>query len=821
MFFLFRKKPKPSPESLVEEVWNTSFRKPRNCRFQPEEGEKYGSILKPNLRGGALELTLKKRNLFAWVENPLYRYRDFSLFARISLPVKPYGSAGLMFRYIDESTFYYFLISNKGYFRFDLVFNGNPRTLIPWTDTGLCREELCSPEGVGLRVIASGNRFLFALEELWIAEIEEESINSGSFNFAAQNYEEEDNFTASLLEITLESRPVQVEAHFQRWSSFLPINPARRITLAESLFSLGQYAAALVQLKRAMKQEPLKREQYLLLSECFRNLGLYKEALKALDKMPEEIPSSRDLVVQKANLLYSLNSFMELKDFALKTLETYPEEHWLMNLAGHSEYALGNWMSAQKWYSKAGEAEEGSPVYNLNAARAALKAKLPAEAWKHYLKAARKYFRRGEYGEVELLIEEIQPLFPQEGEVLSLKGKLFFYRNKFEEAEKCFRALEKENKADSSVLFLLGLCLIREGKQVKGISYLKKAATMEPEDPVYWFKLAEHQHLAGKDSAKALEKALALSPQDPWVLNLAGLAALNRGKHREALEYFSRAYKLSPAEADLAVNYSEALFISGERKKSFSVLASVENRPQISNQRGNLYYRLKQYDKALSEYEAAVSGEPANGVYRENCADAALRAGNLGRSEELYAALCTQGGSASCFYNLGVIAKRKGEYQRALAALREAVRKDPESRVFLEALARHYLFLGDLPAAKAEALKLKALEVQTGMAETRGDQILEEVRTGLEDSIECFSCGRKWYFPRNLEEQPPVKLIGEPRPESPAGRCNLCGKVYCVACASSCIVDNRFTCRECGGILKLPDKELRYLVKIYAAEEGN
>ena len=54
-----------------------------------------------------------------------------------------------------------------------------------------------------------------------------------------------------------------------------------------------------------------------------------------------------------------------------------------------------------------------------------------------------------------------------------------------------------------------------------------------------------------------------------------------------------------------------------------------------------------------------------------------------------------------------------------------------------------------------------------------------------------------------------------PPDESPAGICPRCGKVYCIACRKDDLVENRFTCPDCGETLKLSDNRLRYLVRQY------
>ncbi|MEI6876393.1 MAG: hypothetical protein WCL50_14835, partial [Spirochaetota bacterium] len=54
---------------------------------------------------------------------------------------------------------------------------------------------------------------------------------------------------------------------------------------------------------------------------------------------------------------------------------------------------------------------------------------------------------------------------------------------------------------------------------------------------------------------------------------------------------------------------------------------------------------------------------------------------------------------------------------------------------------------------------------------------------------------------------------GMPPDEAPAGACPSCGKIFCIACRKESLVENRFTCPDCGENLKLSDNKLRWLVR--------
>ncbi|MBE3131403.1 MAG: hypothetical protein IMZ54_11910, partial [Acidobacteria bacterium] len=209
---------------------------------------------------GAYLLELRKAGYFAW--EPLAGDRTYSDFAlRVELGIDPangHSAVGVLLRYRDDENFYSFLVSGRGLFRFDLLRNNHPVPLIEWTALP------AAPAGGGgrrggegggrkVRIIAHGSRFTFAVDEEWVAEIEEETIASGSVAFAAQNFAEAERGVFRLRHLELDARPLAVEREHYRWAYFFPALPEARTRLAETLFAQGSASAAAVQMRKALK----------------------------------------------------------------------------------------------------------------------------------------------------------------------------------------------------------------------------------------------------------------------------------------------------------------------------------------------------------------------------------------------------------------------------------------------------------------------------------------------------------------------------------------------------------------------------------------
>ena len=139
-----RRRDVPEPGSLVEELWLAAMSGPQKGRFLEVEESGYSARYTKSKEpeGGRLELEIDRPDLFAWTEAPLYRHSDFVLEGEFEIEAGlPYSACGFLFRYQDESNFYSVLVSNRGYFRFDVVFNGSPRPLVAWTELPVPRQQ--------------------------------------------------------------------------------------------------------------------------------------------------------------------------------------------------------------------------------------------------------------------------------------------------------------------------------------------------------------------------------------------------------------------------------------------------------------------------------------------------------------------------------------------------------------------------------------------------------------------------------------------------------------------------------------------------------
>ena len=714
--FSFLKRRRPDADSIVAERWGTCFHWYEQKRFPEEDTASYSA----SIRGGGLTLAVKKPDCLAWITSRLYRYRDFVLEGNLRFdPGNGYSAAGFLLRYINDENFYLLLVSNHGYLRFDAVFNLKPLHLIGWT-------ELPSREGeeLSLKVIANGSHFSFYSDDEWVAEVEDETLPSGTFGVAAQNFGEKDRASFSWERIDIDSRPLEVEKAYLRWARFIPALHEQRIRLARTFFAMERYSEAVIQLNKALAMKTGSAEEYLLRGEAYLKLKLFDRALESVEKCLELEPARIEALQEKANLLYLAKDFLKARDYLRSILPLLEDNPRLWNLLGNCEYSLGNWDKALAAYREAAALEPETALYWTNAARVEERLSRPQEALKAYATAARLLFKEESYDELTLILPRAKELAVngrgELQELQAIEGKMLFHEGRLEAAAGLFGSLIAEDSQDSAVYYLYGLILGRQGRRAEARRFLEKAANLEPGYHLYWMRLAENLFLQGLDPLEALSKARELAAEDPWVNNLSGQVLMAQGRFEEAWSCFQAALQAAPAEADLYLNASELLARQKRYGEAVALISAgldtCGEKAALYNRRGNLKVAAGGRGSALQDYEQALRLEPESAEYAENAASACIELDRILRAEELLGRLLETSPTASVYNLTGNLAALKGEYARAELSYRQALSLEPGNSEVSLNLASLYLATGDVAKARALAEEVLGREPRAARA---------------------------------------------------------------------------------------------------------
>jgi len=506
-----------------------NFTKSKKSPFNIKSESSYNA----NQSNGSLELGLKKTNCIAWVDMPDYEYQDHIIEAKFRLKnLDSYAAAGIIFRIMDESSYYMALVSSKGYFRLDVIKDSAPKTLIAWT-------EISDFNGVNIsmNIITYGTNLIFIVNDKWLGETNDNAAVYGTVGFALASYTENDENVsldnneentdenkeqgtddqyickAMLDYISIDTRLKSIEESFNKWTNESNINAEGRLRLAETFAVMDEPLKAMDQITKAWKRRDevistvsvtsgirTKRELLLAARLSFRT-GRYGEADEFLDLILDQWPDSAEgkfAFTEKLKVLNELNKFAEINKFVINNPFKFNKDINYYTVLGRCHWELKNYTESAEAWDNAFEMNKENGVYAVNAANAHESAGKKKNALLRYIAAGKIFLNQDNMPELAALIPKLSALGSRNWEARSLAGKWAFsieeYKKcakEFEAAEKLRCALKPRPKADPAIYYLSGLVFYINGKYKSAVKLLEKAVKLAPDYELFRTKLEE------------------------------------------------------------------------------------------------------------------------------------------------------------------------------------------------------------------------------------------------------------------------------------------------------------------------------------------
>lgn len=692
-----KKEKKVDLDEIKSETWVLDVKK--DCRFENEETDDYKTQVLTE--ENCIEITAKRKNVYAWTVNKYFRYEDFVLDFTlvfdergVNFKTEKAGTcaAGVLFRYLNQGVFYALLVSDQAWLRLDVMINGSPFTVLAWTKP-VNAESLAGKTSLQVKLVSVDTSFHIFVEDEWCASVSNDVIQSaGKIALAVQNWESFSQCSCKIKNIKLNSMITAVENLDTLAQQKADSNYAARINLAKTFYAMGKYDLASAELDKAQTIQPLETQDVVTAGRIFFSHGKFVEAEKAFMLAIKNESENLQAYEELAGLYYYTEKFDKLGDF-LETTKTENETIFdasciLQNFAGHYFHSKGEHEKAAEHYAKAFSTKSDEGLFALNAASEYEQLLTHDKAYDWLIKAGYAFLKAENYTDLATVVDKLEGLAHDDEQTITLLGKFYFGVENYDKAFPYFETLcEKLKTKDASNWYLYAL-LIKDKEPKNYLKYLTKATKLDSSSSLYFFRLAEAQFYAGKSPYESLEKSLKLDPENAWSYNLKALALLKENNLDAALENIVKARKILPDEVSLLANYVEVKRRQGQLADVLPLfdLDSEEVDIVVERNRGeafhilaNSFYNNGQFEEANTWYKKTEKLLPENYDFLVNNAQNLMELGYLNEADANLVKALDIKNSLEVYRLLARLSTLKGNYIRAEAIINEALANYPDA----------------------------------------------------------------------------------------------------------------------------------------------
>jgi tetratricopeptide (TPR) repeat protein len=324
-----------------------------------------------------------------------------------------------------------------------------------------------------------------------------------------------------------------IPAARERWEEYLKINPKAR----EARMS---YARALVAEQR------------------------YPEARAEFRRLLADFPDNTDVVFAVGLLSFQLNDYAEAKANLQRLLGmNFRDRNAVRLYLGQIAEEEKNYPEALRWYDEVGRGEQylGAQIRHAQVL-----------AKQGNLDAARAYLRQlnvnGDQARVQLILAE---------------AGLLRDANRAAEAFELLNRALVEQPENPDLLYDQAMLGEKINRMDVLEANLRKLIAMQPDHAHAYnalgYSLADRNQRL-QEARQLIEKALALSPNDAFIIDSMGWVLYRQGDNKQAIEFLRRAFN-ARQDAEIAAHLGEVLWTSGQRAEAEKIWqAAMKKSPE-------------------------------------------------------------------------------------------------------------------------------------------------------------------------------------------------------------------------------------------------
>ena len=177
--------------------------------------------------------------------------------------------------------------------------------------------------------------------------------------------------------------------------------------------------------------------------------------------------------------------------------------------------------------------------------------------------------------EAKAILDKVIAADPKNSKALDALGSIMRVRKRYAEAvdyyTRALRLVKRPAKQHWSLFYSRGTCYERLKDWPPAEADLKKALKLYPDQPMVLNYLGYSwvdQNRKLKDGMSLIEKAVALKPDDGYIVDSLGWAHFKLGNFKEAVRFLERAVELKPEDPVLNDHLGDALWRVGREREA-------------------------------------------------------------------------------------------------------------------------------------------------------------------------------------------------------------------------------------------------------------
>jgi tetratricopeptide (TPR) repeat protein len=367
-----------------------------------------------------------------------------------------------------------------------------------------------------------------------------------------------------------------------------PQLPEAHFAVAQAALSANKYDVATAEIGEALKLRPDWEIGALFNAQILQQRDSNAKAIEYLRGFLQTYPKAREVRANYARLLINNKQLKEARAEYQALLQEQPNNPDIVVTVGLLSLQMNEFDTAESWLKRGldlkyrdpdavrfylGQAFEESKRYDE-----AMKQYAAVQSGEQYVAAQSRYaFLLGKQDKLAEAREYLQNVRTasdeQRAQLVQAEAQLLREAKNYTESYDLLNNALQKHPENLDLLYDSAMAAEKLDRIDVVELNLRKLITLKPDHAQAYnalgYTLADRTDRL-KEAKGFIEKALKLSPDDPFILDSMGWVLYRLGEHNEALGYLQRAYTQRP-DPEIAAHIGEVMWVRGQQQEAEKV----------------------------------------------------------------------------------------------------------------------------------------------------------------------------------------------------------------------------------------------------------